>query len=143
MNKSLTRRIIAAFAATSVIALVSAPNGLAAPPKPPMAAVWSPDKALAATLAPPADLAGYKMRLPAGTTAEFRKDQREGAVRARFFSVHRADDAGPTMIVMVVSLPPGATGKDTLEQILAGDGFMEEKTNAIKTPTQAGRVNGL
>lgn len=143
MNKPLTHRIIAALAASSVVALASAPDGLAAPPKPPMAAAWSPDKALAATLGPPADLAGYKMRLPSGTTAELKKDQTGGGGRAHFFSIHRADDAGPTMLVVVVSLPPGATGKDTVEQLLTGDGFMKEKADAIKTPPQAGRVSGL
>jgi len=139
MNQPLTRRMAAALAASSVITLASA----SAAPKPSAVAAWAPDKALAATLGPPADLAGYKMRLPAGTTADLKKDETRGPVRARFFSVRRADNAGPTILIAVTTVAPGMVNKDTAQQLLDGDGYTKGKADIIETPPQAGRIHGL
>lgn len=146
MNKPLARRTIAALVASSVVALASAPNGLAAPPKPPMAAVWSPDKALAASLGPPVDLAGYKMRLPAGCTAELKGDQVSGPVRLRVFSVHRANDAGPSMFIVVMSPATAANVSGlpaTAKRLLDGDGYVHGHADWTKAPPTVGRANGL
>jgi len=146
MNQSLTRRMAAVLAASSVTALSSVPLAPAAPPKPPTAAVWSPDKALAAKLAPPVDLAGYKMRLPADCTAELKKDQVSGPVRVRVFSVRREDDAGPSMFIITMS-PATAAGVSALpataQRLLDGDAYVHGHADWIKAVPMVGRVNGL
>ncbi len=151
MNQSFKRKIIASLATSLGVALPSI-SSIWAAPNVKMQAVnvsWLPDKALTTTLGPQTDLAGYKMRLPAGYTADIKKEEATGPFKARFFSLHKSDNVGPTMFVMAVSLSPSAATADashlpaTAERLFDGDGCTHGQKGLVKTQPQRGLINGL
>ncbi len=48
----------------------------------------------------------------------------------------------PTMFVMALSFPPSDV-PSTAAQVMDDDGYIHGKAGLVKTPPQAGRVNGL
>jgi len=150
MNSLFTQKIgSAACAVLFGLAIVSPSPTVASPPMRPQSVVnpaWVSDASLVATLGPEVAVAGYRMRLPVGYTADLKKDQTEGAMKAKFFSLHRADNMPatfvPTMFVMALSFPPSDV-PSTAAQVMDGDGYIHGKPGLVKNSPQAGRVNGL
>jgi len=149
-NQSIKRKMTASLAASLGLAFFPVPSAWAVPHVKMSAAAdasWLPDKALTMTLGPQTDLAGYKMRLPAGYTADVKKDEATGPFKARFFSLHKSDNVGPTMFVMAVSLSASAADASHLpamaERLFDGDGYTHGKKGLVKTQPQMGLINGL